>query len=332
MPDYKRIASSVRKDIKNIYSFDITSNANDTRWALKVNKTKLVGLYPTREAANEVLLGLLYRNGASKEFAASFLNHLAEKGKGVGLTEDKNALSIGLEGTGGLTLTVQNFEQPTMTQTDSLFLGFQESNTQGVWSSSPGFVDVGNNAYNFSVQGYPTEGATFSYTTSSVWGSLPENILLRPVLFTIDNQLNVTLLDTKFDFILKDTVADTWSIVFTLGNSPNDNSPVALQDRLYLEASRINGLAPTKVVSYSRLWDRTIPDLSGLSIVNETTDNLVESNFSVDSTSEAVPTLNRTLSVNVDLDSYPDLDYAITYEYSRQVPTMASLSVQVENT
>ena len=66
---YERIAGG-RPDIRGIYTVDYLSVPD--RVLLKVNKTKLIGIYPTISAAREVVNGLLTLNGCNEPYDTSF--------------------------------------------------------------------------------------------------------------------------------------------------------------------------------------------------------------------------------------------------------------------
>ena len=65
---WSRIASSTPcKD--GIMSFNIHHKATDDIWHLKINQQKHIGLYPSQDAAIQVLMGLFIKNSGSLESA-----------------------------------------------------------------------------------------------------------------------------------------------------------------------------------------------------------------------------------------------------------------------
>lgn len=85
----ERLAST-RIDISNILSADFLVDKNNT--LLKVNKTKLVGRYPTLASAREVLNGLLLKNGCRDPYSiqsklnesVTYLNTFSTQNQQVG--------------------------------------------------------------------------------------------------------------------------------------------------------------------------------------------------------------------------------------------------------
>ncbi len=75
---YRRIASNVGM-IHHLYSFDI--NEHNEEWVLKINKTHLIGVYPTMDAAMEVLTGVLSRFRADTDWIDQWIISSLESGR-----------------------------------------------------------------------------------------------------------------------------------------------------------------------------------------------------------------------------------------------------------
>ena len=75
---YRRIASNVGV-INHMYSFDINEIGDE--YVLKINKTQMVGRYPTLDSAMEVLTGILTRFRADTAWIDAFIINSLESGR-----------------------------------------------------------------------------------------------------------------------------------------------------------------------------------------------------------------------------------------------------------
>lgn len=342
MTDYRRIASSVCPSIKNIYSFDILPYNDSTQWVLRVNKTKYVGTYPTQEAATQVLFGLLYRNGASKEFAQRYVDSLIARGAstplGVNLLTGIRVSAAGTSVSG----KISNVERPVGIDPARLYIATQYSDTNGVFQEEGiNFLAFPGEYSLFPAEGEGInqipEGGSGSFTINGAFTNTPENRLIRLVMFYYyfdGASVYVELIFKGTEYLLKDVIADTLELSFNeLGPTPLGNDDIGVPGYAYQTINSYRGLAPTKEPTYTTEWDREIPEMSTLNIVDENKTTGSSVSFTVDNYSNITqPVLNRTINVDMDLSNYPDLDYEITVEYARELPDLSTLTIEIENT
>lgn len=341
MTDYRRIASSVCPSIKNIYSFDLIPHSDNTKWVLRVNKTKYVGTYPTQEAATQVLFGLLYRNGASKDFAQKYVDSLIARGTSTPIGENLlTDVRPTINGT-GVVATIQNVKRPEGVDPSALYLATQYSDTDGIFQEE----NINFFAYPGETTAFPAEGTganqipeggSGTFIINGGMSTAPENTLVRVVVFYIrfdGSNVFAELVSRSNEYLLKDVIPDTLNLRFNdIGPTENGNDEVFVDGYAYQTIDTYDGLAPTKTPTYSTLWDREIPEMSTLNVVNETHPLDVLQKFTVDLYTSTEAVLNRTFETTLDLDTYPDLDYEITVEYARELPDLSTLTIEIENT
>lgn len=61
---WQRVASSVHGRC-GVKSFTIIHKVSDDKWHLKINQSKHIGIYPSQDAAIQVLMGLFIQNSGS---------------------------------------------------------------------------------------------------------------------------------------------------------------------------------------------------------------------------------------------------------------------------
>ena len=65
---WQRVASSVHGRC-GVKSFTIIHKASDDKWSLKINQSKHIGIYPSQDAAIQVLMGLFIQNSGTMSSA-----------------------------------------------------------------------------------------------------------------------------------------------------------------------------------------------------------------------------------------------------------------------
>ena len=79
--DWQRIASSTKKP-PFVRSFAIRKFDNGDTWTLTVNQKMFIGIYPSQDAALQVLIGLYIRCNASKIGAEAAITKALSTGQG----------------------------------------------------------------------------------------------------------------------------------------------------------------------------------------------------------------------------------------------------------
>ena len=132
---WRRIGGVVRRDIKYVRSFQVQKRYRDGSnvWLLKVNLHQLVGIYPTQQAALQVLMGLITRLGASDTHTlSSTISHMLSKGDTSYIDSDANVPSMVLEDP-NYVVTVESVDPSVIPGSSFLYYGVQYSDTSGAW-------------------------------------------------------------------------------------------------------------------------------------------------------------------------------------------------------
>jgi hypothetical protein len=202
--DWQRIASSTKKP-PFIRSFDIKKFDNGATWLLKVNQQMLIGLYPSQDAALQVLRGLFIRCNASQESADVAMSHQLSKGQST-IDQALNNLVLNLvEG--------NDFNYILSDSSQAGNIGLQTSLNGTTWSApvlATAYDGVANPFEFLQVDGYD---------------AVAENSYYRGVFYD-DSDNIITFTSTK----LKDEADPSGILSVLIQNLEKDGPPEATWD------------------------------------------------------------------------------------------------------
>jgi hypothetical protein len=256
------------KKIRGVKSFEIRQSSDGSIWWLRVNRTHLIGLFPSQAAALSVLYGVFtYDDGNDEAILAVIEDQIS---KGVSVIESSgpvlNVLDI-IQATSEVTVTVTDFDYADAIAGQSdvsngVYLATQESSDGITWANPT----INN------IIGAPLtagdDGPLLSRTTvDGRWSSVPEDSYIRPIIFSYDSSLVATVLKPG-PSLFKDEIDNT-VLAFDLDVSGAAvlGVPLILDNTAYaIPDDSDSVLEPGETVSYSYVWSREVPSITDLTV------------------------------------------------------------------
>ena len=164
--DWRRIASSVKKPAY-IRSFQIRRFDSGATWLLIVNQKQLVGIYPSQDAALQVLTGLFTRIGARDDAAEAAMTQQLSRGISTIDSADNNIAlarsgrdlvitlsSIDLSGIAIPVITLTDYMTPGEPVPGTIIAPVTETSGSEVFTAIEGYFSAPENSY---IQAYLTD-------------------------------------------------------------------------------------------------------------------------------------------------------------------------------
>lgn len=241
--DWRRIASSVKKP-PYIRSFQIRKFDGGATWLLIVNQKQLIGIYPSQDAALQVLTGLFTRVSASEEFAQSTMSYQLSLGSS---TIDDAFNNITLEQSGDdLIITLSNINTTGLATATVEYDDYTTPGTPGALTLAGAVTEP--------------EAGTQIFTVVNGYAGVPENSYIQA--FFTDFGVST---ESSSNVLIKDDVAPTGFSVKIGTISDEDAAPEATTDGVtytgaaYAYPQWVSNDWPEGVTpSYSYAWTYTI--------------------------------------------------------------------------
>jgi len=211
--DWQRVASSTKKP-PFIRSFNIQKFDNGDTWLLKVNQQMLIGLYPSQDAAIQVLHGLFIRCNASREGAEAAMSKQLSQGTST-IDEALNSLVMNRTGEDALTFILSDIDMGDVTTAG--VIGVQTS-LDGITWDVPGFT-----------AGVDGTVDPLEVVDSNGYLEINENTYYRGVFYDLINPGNYNII-TQTGTQLKDDEAPSGILSVLIRNLAGDGAPEAVYD------------------------------------------------------------------------------------------------------
>ena len=208
--DWQRIASATKKP-PFVRSFNIRKFDNGDTWTLTVNRQMFIGIYPSQDAALQVLKGLFIRCNASPAGAEAAMTQQLSWGSST-IDQALNNLLLNRTGENDLTYILSD-----ISITGDAFLGLQVSDTGGGWPNNPTQITTVDGSVD------PLE-----YFQAGGYDTIAENDYFRAVLYQMPGFSIVASSNTQ----LKDDLDPVGTLSLLIRNLAGDGPPEATSNGL----------------------------------------------------------------------------------------------------
>jgi len=208
--DWRRVASSTKKP-RYVRSFQIKKFDNGDTWLLIINQKQLVGIYPSQDAALQVLLGCFTRVSASDLGALETMSYQLSQGYSF-IDPAYNNLSLTRSGDDLIvTLSLINTLDPAIA---TPIVTWDDYSTPGSPDATTSLGAVTE-----------PEGGTQVFTIVGGWTSSTENYYIQA--FLEDSGVGVVV---SSNVLLKDEVDPSGTLSVDITNLAQDGPPEATWD------------------------------------------------------------------------------------------------------
>ena len=182
---FRPVGSNQGRSIPKVFSFEVKKK-DEGVWYLTVNRNYFCGIYPSQAACLGVLFGMMtYNSGRDEGFGVWLEESLNTRGSVI--DPDINVLSL-THTTVDITVELSQYDSAPI-GSDTPFFGWQKVLADGSYEPIT--------ASNLSIRAVPVaieDGGQQSHTFTSAWNDVPEGNGARPVLLSVDNSLNISII------------------------------------------------------------------------------------------------------------------------------------------
>jgi hypothetical protein len=208
--DWRRIASSTKKP-PYVRSFQVRKFDNGDTWVLIINQKQLVGIYPSQDAALQILNGLFTRVSANDEAARATMSYQLSKGYSS-VDPAFNNLTLARSGDDlVITLSLINTTDPAIATPIVTWDDYTNPGSPGQKTTVGSVTEP--------------EGGTQVFTIVGGWNTAVENNYIQA--FLEDSGVGVS---ASSNVILKDEVDPSGTLSVLIQNLAGDGPPEATTD------------------------------------------------------------------------------------------------------